>query len=86
MILVVYDISDDKRRYRVSELLKDFGLKRIQRSAFIGDLTIQERKDLIELLSRYVRDKSDRIDIFFICIKDLKMHRKITPEGISDEL
>ncbi|MEM3372057.1 MAG: CRISPR-associated endonuclease Cas2, partial [Candidatus Korarchaeum sp.] len=44
--LVVYDISDDALRNRVAELLKDLGLARIQRSAFIGELSDQERRDL----------------------------------------
>ncbi len=86
MILVVYDISDDRIRYRLAEILKDFGLERIQKSAFIGELNVQERKDLLEVLRNFPRDSEDRIDIFFICSKDLKLHKKITREGISCEL
>ncbi len=86
MILVVYDITDDRVRYRVAEILKDFGLKRIQKSAFIGELDIQERKDLVDILSRLIKDDSDRIDVFFICQKDLRLHKKIIRKGIFAEL
>jgi CRISPR-associated protein Cas2 len=46
IVLIIYDISDDRLRYRIAEILKDQGLTRIQRSAFIGELTPQERDDL----------------------------------------
>ena len=36
--LVVYDISDDKLRTKVADILMDYGLDRIQYSAFAGKL------------------------------------------------
>ncbi|ADV65293.1 CRISPR-associated endonuclease Cas2 [Desulfurococcus mucosus] len=74
MVLVVYDIADNGLRTRIAEVLKDHGLTRIQKSAFIGDLTPQERETLAEKLSRLQLDETDRIDIFPICERDLKMH------------
>ncbi len=73
-VLVVYDISNDTLRNRIAEILKDFGLERIQKSAFIGELTSEERKDLRTILQSEDLDKNDRIDIFPICDRDLKMH------------
>lgn len=81
-VLVVYDISSDSLRLRIAEILKDFGLRRIQRSAFIGELTGEERKDLEKVLSRLRLDPSDRIDLFPICERDLKLHTWISSEGV----
>ncbi len=75
--LVVYDISDDNVRNRLAEFLKDFGLERIQKSAFLGNLSPQERKDLLVLLPKFIKDREDRIDVFVICERDLKLHKTI---------
>ena len=47
-LLVIYDIGDDLLRVRVAELLKDFGLERVQYSAFAGDLT-RNRREMLEI-------------------------------------
>lgn len=38
-ILLIYDISEDKLRRKASEICKDYGLVRIQYSAFFGRLS-----------------------------------------------
>lgn len=45
-VLLIYDIPDDRTRYRVSERCKDYGLERIQYSAFAGDLERNRREEL----------------------------------------
>lgn len=47
-LLVIYDITDDALRVRASELLRDFGLLRVQYSAFAGDLT-RNRREMLEI-------------------------------------
>src|SRR3989442_4695502 len=44
--LVMYDIEDDRVRYRVSEVCLDFGLERIQFSVFRGKLNRNKREEL----------------------------------------
>ena len=81
-VLVVYDIANDSLRNKIADILKDFGLTRIQKSAFIGYLTSEERKDLEKILSRKNLQKNDRIDIFPICDRDLKFHSRIGYDGV----
>ncbi|GFP20125.1 CRISPR-associated protein Cas2, partial [Candidatus Hakubella thermalkaliphila] len=50
--LVIYDIPDDKKRLQISERCKDWGLTRIQYSAFIGDLNHNRRDELFQKLRR----------------------------------
>jgi len=45
-VVVVYDISDDAKRYRLASRLKALGLSRIQRSAFAGRLDSSRLRDL----------------------------------------
>lgn len=75
--LVVYDISDDEVRLRVSEVCKRFGLARIQRSTFLGDLTSMRRKELIAALRRVLGENKGNIQVFIICRADLALREVI---------
>jgi hypothetical protein len=37
--LLIYDIPDDRARQKVADACLDYGLERIQYSAFLGELT-----------------------------------------------
>ncbi len=67
--LVVYDITDDGLRHKVSERLKDYGLERIQYSAFQGalprHLLASLETDMKRLLNEGV--ESDSVMIFPLC-------------------
>ncbi|MEM0011366.1 MAG: CRISPR-associated endonuclease Cas2 [Candidatus Bathyarchaeia archaeon] len=75
--LVVYDISDDEIRLRVSEACKRFGLARIQRSTFLGYLSSMRRKELAAALRRILGDADGNIQIFVICKADLALREVI---------
>ncbi len=85
-VLVVYDITDNGLRFKIAEILKDFGLMRIQKSAFLGEITSQERRDLEVRLSRERLGPRDRIDIFPICNRDLKLHTAVVRGEIVREV
>lgn len=60
---VIYDISKNKNRKRVSDLCKDYGLERVQKSAFLGAIT----KNKAEMLALQVKKFVEKdIDKFFI--------------------
>ncbi|MBS7612286.1 CRISPR-associated endonuclease Cas2 [Candidatus Bathyarchaeota archaeon] len=71
--LVVYDISDDDIRLKVSDACKRFGLTRIQRSTFMGYLTSMQRKELTAILRRVLDDADGNIQVFVICKADLAL-------------
>ncbi|MEM2533958.1 MAG: CRISPR-associated endonuclease Cas2 [Candidatus Nezhaarchaeales archaeon] len=75
--LVVYDISDDAVRLKVSEACKRFGLARIQRSTFLGSLTSMRRKDLLAALRRALGNADGNIQVFVICRADLALRETI---------
>ncbi len=50
--LVVYDITNDRLRARVAEKLKDYGLRRIQYSAFLGELIPRRLRSLVQDLRK----------------------------------
>jgi CRISPR-associated protein Cas2 len=60
-VLVLYDISDDGVRTKISEACKDYGLDRIQFSAFSGRLTRAAREELEMRLGKTMGNHSGAI-------------------------
>ena len=54
LYLVIYDITSNKLRNKIAEVLKNYGLDRIQYSAFIGRLQRFKLNSLIEELKREI--------------------------------
>ncbi len=50
--LVMYDIPDDRIRGKVADRCLDYGLERIQYSAFLGNLSPTHRTELYRVLER----------------------------------
>lgn len=75
--LVIYDISDDQIRLKVSEACKRFGLARIQRSSFMGYMNSASRKELVALLKRILGDEDGNIQILVICKADLALRQVV---------
>jgi CRISPR-associated protein Cas2 len=74
---VVYDIADDQVRARVAKKCLNFGLYRVQRSVFLGDVE-PNRLDEIELFSKAEMDaKTDSLYLFPMCQKDFDRVRII---------
>ena len=60
---VIYDISSNKTRSRIASKCKNYGLDRIQKSAFIGNLT----RNKIEMLALEIRESvNEPTDCVFI--------------------
>ena len=65
--LVIYDITDDNLRALVAETLKDYGLQRIQYSAFIGHLRRDKLNSLIVDLKNLIKDLVENVQLFPVC-------------------
>lgn len=63
---VIYDISGNAKRLKVSEECKNFGLVRIQKSAFIGRLT-KNTAEMLAIKCRKILDKNDCVFFFPAC-------------------
>jgi CRISPR-associated protein Cas2 len=71
-VVLIYDIEDDRLRTRTSEICMDYGLERIQFSAFFGKLNRNRRQELALRLQTELGDESARIRIIPVCEQDLK--------------
>lgn len=55
-ILLIYDISEDRLRRKASEMCKDYGLVRVQYSAFFGRLNRNLCGELKRRLADLLKD------------------------------
>jgi CRISPR-associated protein Cas2 len=68
--IVVYDIPNDTARSRVADICLDYGLERIQFSAFLGDLARTHQEELLMKARRRVGKQPANVQLFPICDKD----------------
>lgn len=64
-VVVVYDVSDDKKRYRIHKAMKGFG-EWVQRSAFECHLKDNQIEAMKAKLKRYIDPKVDMLRIYKI--------------------
>jgi len=77
MILAIYDIEDDRIRLKISETCKDYGLQRIQYSAFLGDMSASRRDEMIVRLKRTMGGFVGNIQVISLCDKDARLRKII---------
>lgn len=85
--LVIYDIVDDRIRIRIADTCLDFGMVRIQYSAFAGSLNRNKRQELFLKLCDKLGDDFGKILLQPICSSDvgqMLLHERERPpdEGI----
>ncbi len=84
--LVIYDIADDRTRTRMAEVCKDYGLQRIQWSAFMGDLNHNRREELSHRLRSLLGGEDGCVQVFPVCDKDLKLRFEAATPGYRRRL
>ena len=79
--LVVYDITHDRTRTKVAETCLDYGLDRIQYSAFLGILARTHQEELMQKLERQLGKHKGSIQLYPICRKDWAQRAVIEVRG-----
>lgn len=75
--LVIYDIPDDRIRGKVADRCLDYGLQRIQYSAFLGDLSPTHRTELYRVLERTLGKARGDIRIMPLDERSYTGHRRL---------
>ncbi|MDY6865365.1 MAG: CRISPR-associated endonuclease Cas2 [Halobacteriota archaeon] len=84
LVWVIYDISEDKSRSKVAKICKGYGLYRVQKSAFLGDLNKNE-SDSLAIECEDLIDDGDSVYVFPMCDDCFKKIRLIG-EGFDKDL
>lgn len=79
--LVVYDIPDDRLRTKVADYCLDYGLDRIQYSAFMGELARTHQSELMLRVRKLLARKQGKVQLFVICEKDWQQRLEVSHEA-----
>jgi CRISPR-associated protein Cas2 len=71
-LVVIYDIENDRLRTRVADVCMDYGLERIQFSAFFGKLNRNRRQELALRVKNELGGENGRVRIIPVCEEDLR--------------
>ncbi|MDQ0157383.1 CRISPR-associated endonuclease Cas2 [Robertmurraya andreesenii] len=55
-VLLIYDITEDKLRTKTANMCKDYGLFRVQYSAFFGEISKNLHGELVRRLKHLLKD------------------------------
>ncbi|MCS7070499.1 MAG: CRISPR-associated endonuclease Cas2 [Anaerolinea sp.] len=57
-LLLLFDVTSDRIRRKMSEICIDYGMDRTQFSAFVGDLTRSQQRELMQRLRDLLGDEA----------------------------
>ena len=66
----MYDISDDRIRGKIADACLDYGLDRVQFSAFQGDISRNYQEELFQKVTTLLGSRSGNIQLIGICKTD----------------
>lgn len=69
----IYDISDNKVRNDIVKIAREYGLYRVQKSVFLGNVNKNKMDEIILESKKVINLKEDSVYIFSMCEKDFKM-------------
>jgi CRISPR-associated protein Cas2 len=77
LTLVIYDIASDDLRNRLANRLFDYGLQRVQLSAFCGNLNVHDREVLLRELPNFIGSERDRIYVIPLCDRCARLWKAV---------
>ena len=75
--LLIYDIAHDGARTKVADACLDYGLERIQYSAFLGELSRVHQRELLLQIKRRVGKHEANVQLFPLDEKSWESRRVI---------
>lgn len=84
-VVVVYDISNDKRRTKLHNVLLDFGTP-VQYSVFECLLESEQLTRMKEAVQRAIRPRKDRVRFYYLCQQCLGRTEITCGEEVLEEV
>ncbi len=72
IIWVLYDIQNNKVRNKIAKICKRYGLYRVQKSVFLGNIEDVQKKSLALEIEELIDTENDSVYIFPMNKKELK--------------
>ncbi len=78
--LLLYDIPNDSIRYKIADACLDYGLDRIQYSAFFGELKRTYQRELMKKVRLLLGKEAGNVQLFPLCQNDWQKRDVIIQE------
>jgi CRISPR-associated protein Cas2 len=85
IVILIYDIPDDRTRSRVADLCLDYGLERIQYSAFQGELRRTHQEELVMRLKKQLGKKKGDVRLVPVCDRDWAARLEVLNQGRDND-
>jgi len=85
LTLVIYDITSDDLRNKLANRLFDYGLQRVQLSAFCGNLNAHDREVLLKELPNFIGSERDRIYVIPLCDRCARLWKAVGKSALPEE-
>jgi CRISPR-associated protein Cas2 len=82
--IIIYDIPSDRIRNKMAELCKDYGLNRIQYSAFAGALLRTHQEEVIQKARKLLGKKPGKVYLYCIGETEWANRLEMIEEGRPD--
>ncbi len=90
LLWLIYDITDTKKRNKIAKACKGYGLYRVQKSAFLGNINSNEIDELSLRCGDVIDKEKDSLYIFPMREEDFKKVRLLgqafDKKLVSDEI
>ncbi len=83
--LLIYDISHDGARAKVADACLDYGLERVQYSAFLGEISAIHQRELLLRIKRRIGKHAANIQLFPLDEKSWSGRRVIEQTCSNEE-
>ena len=77
-IVLIYDIPDNRVRSKVADICLDYGLERIQYSAFSGNLRRVHQEEMLAKMRKRLGKQAGKILLLPACEKDWQARLEVT--------
>ena len=75
MTWIVYDISKDRTRTKIARRCLDFGLYRVQKSVYLGDVAPNRVEEVLLFSTELLNLQTDSVYVFPMCREDFEKVR-----------
>ena len=90
LVWFIYDISKNKNRNKLIKLAQEYGLYRVQKSVFLGDVEMNLLDEITLQSEEIINKDTDSVYIFPMCKKDFQsaifQGQACDKELITDEI
>ena len=83
--VLVYDIQDDGKRAKIADACLDYGMDRIQYSAFLGPLLPTHQEELMMKIQKILGRRPGNVQLFPLCETDWQARKVIVQKDGTGE-